>query len=294
MKIMEGKASVGALTVLLEFDLYKVQGARLTIPLLGIDQHVGHLTQFESLPAGMYDATITAFLTAGGETVQKTKIKILPKQGNLYKFNLSAVPQEVVLRPVDAQDRTILFSEIKIEDLDINFRPLRDEKGVAYKLRPGDYRVRVVLPNLRVKTFNLRVAEDVNLYTLPVEGRHKDSRQEPRVQISVPVEYRTNEGTWVPTKTINISSTGICLIKKYWSLDDENIKVRLFVPVSETPLECPARVRWVKDEGTSVSEMGLELFLTADMKEILTKWLSRKPQDKDQQEPEKNGASHQI
>lgn len=268
------KADVGALTILLEFDPYKVQGARLTIPLLGIDQHVTQLTQFDTLPVGMYDADITVFLTSGGESRQKVKIKILANQGNLHKFNL-AVPQQILIRPVDSQDRTILFSEVKIEDLDLNFRPLRDEKGVAYRLRPGEYKIKVVLPNLRVKTFPLKISDDVNVYTLPVEGRHVQTRREARIQLSVPVDYRTTDGNWVSTKTVNVSSTGICLVKRKWNMDDENLYVRLFVPISAAPLECSARVRWVKDEGSNNAEMGLELFVTDMIRESLVKWLAK-------------------
>ncbi|HEY4491907.1 MAG TPA: PilZ domain-containing protein [Acidobacteriota bacterium] len=268
------KADVGALTILLEFDPYQIQGARLAIPLLGIDQHVTHLTQFDTLPAGLYDADITAFLTSGGETRQKVTIKILANQGNLHRFNL-AVPHEILIRPVDSQDRTILFSEVKIENLDLNFRPLRDEKGVAYKLRPGEYKVKVVLPNLRVKTFPLKISEDVNVYTLPVEGRHAQTRREARIQLSVPIEYRTADGNWVSTKTVNVSSTGICLVKRKWNMDDENLYVRLFVPISSGPVECSARVRWVKDEGSGSSEMGLELFITDLIRESLVKWLAK-------------------
>ena len=268
------KMDVAPVTILLDFDPYRIQGARLTIPLLGINQHITQLTQFETLPVGVYDAVITVFHTSGAESQQKVKITIQPNQGNLHRFDLTS-PQQVVIRPVDAEDRTILFSEIKIEELDLNFRPLRDEKGVVYKLRPGEYRVKVVLPNLRVRTFPLKITEDVNVYSLPVEGRHAETRREPRVQISLPVEYKTSAGAWVSTKSVNISSTGLCLVKREWKADDENLRVRVFVPISSAPLECPARVRWAKDEGASVSEMGLELFLTSETKEALTKWLSK-------------------
>jgi hypothetical protein len=268
------KTEIGALTVLLEFDPYTIQGARLCIPLLGIDQHVTQLTQFDVLPVGVYDAEITAFSTSGAENKQKAVIKILPNQGNLHRFNLT-VPHEILIRPVDAQDRTILFSEVKIEDFDLNFRPLRDEKGVAYKLRPGEYKVKVVLPNLRVKTFPLKITEDTDVYTLPVEGRHVQTRREARVQLSVPVDYRTSDGSWVSTKTLNISSTGICLVKRKWQMDDENLFVRLFVPISAAPLQCSARVRWVKDEGSESAEMGLELFVTDLIRQSLTQWLAK-------------------
>jgi hypothetical protein len=271
---MKKSPDVAPMTVILDFDPYRVQGARLRIPLLGIDQHITQLTQFDPLPIGSYEAILTVFLTTGEEVQRKINIKILPNQGNMHRFNLN-LPKEVIIRPVDAQDRPILFSEIKIEDLDLNFRPLRDDKGVAYRLHPGEYRVKVILPNLRVKTFPLKVTEDCNVYALDVEGRHAETRREPRIQIAVPVDYKTKDGAWVSSRSINVSSTGICLVKRKWSMDDEDLFVRLFVPIPTAPLQCSARVRWVKDEGGSRSEMGLELFLTPEMKDDLGKWLAK-------------------
>jgi len=279
MKTMKWEG-VGSLTILLEFDLYKVQGAHLSIPMLGIDQDVGHLTQFETLPTGAFEGTLTTFLTNGQELTQSIKIKVIPNQGNLHKYSLTGPPQNIVIRPVDSRDEPILFAEVKIEELDMNFRPVRDDKGLAYKLRPGDYRIKVVLPNLRVKTFPLKVTEDVHIYTLQVDGRHKETRREARMQLAVPVAYQTGDGKWVSTQTVNISSTGLCLVKKQWNLDDENMKVRLFVPVSGEALECPASVRWVRDEGGPSSEIGLELRLSAQNKSALKKWLNENTQKK--------------
>ncbi len=279
MKTMKWEG-VGSLTILLDFDPYRVQGARLNIPLLGIDQHVGQLTQFETLPTGAFEGTLITFLTSGQEISQPIKVKVLPNQGNLHKYALTGPPQDIIIRPVDSRDEAILFAEVKIEDLDMNFRPVRDDKGVTYKLRPGDYRIKVVLPNLRVKTFPLKITEDVHVYTLLVEGRHRETRRESRIQLAVPAAYQTGDGKWVSTQTTNISGTGLCLIKKQWNLDDENMLVRLFVPISGEPMECPASVRWVRDEGGPSSEIGLELRLSAQSKSALKKWLSENSQKK--------------
>lgn len=272
-KMKKSGVTVGSLTVLLNFDLYRVQGARLKIPLLAIDQDIGQFTQFDSLPAGSYEGTLLTYLTTGEEYEQKIKIKITPSKGNFHTFHLTGRPQEVIIRPVDSNDKPILFAEVQIQSTDLNFRPVRDEKGVAYRLHPGEYEVKVILPNLRMKSFPLKVTEDVHVYTLPVEGKYSETRREKRFQLAVPADYRTNEGIWVSTKTINISSAGICLVKRDWRLDDENMVVRLFLPSSAKPLECRARVRWVKDEGKEASEMGLELFLSTGTKTSLKKWL---------------------
>jgi PilZ domain len=277
--VKKSSSPVGSLTILLNFDLYRVQGARLTIPLLAIDQDIGQFTQFESLPAGAYDGNMITYLTNGEEYQQQIKIKILANKGNFHTFHLTGRPQEVIIRPVDSNDKPILFAEVQIQSTDLNFRPVRDEKGVAYRLHPGEYEVKVILPNLRMKTFPLKVTEDVHVYTLPVDGKYSETRREQRFQLTVPADYRTSKGTWVSTKTINVSSAGICLVKRAWQMDDENMVVRLFLPMSPKPLECRARVRWVKDEGEDSSEMGLELFLSATIKSSLKKWLATRKKD---------------
>jgi hypothetical protein len=273
---MKRATPVGSLTILLNFDLYRVQGARLTIPLLAINQDVGQFTQFETLPAGVYDGTLRTYLTNGEEYDELIKIRIAANKGNFHTFHLSGPPNQILIRPVDSNDKPILFAEVQIENTDLNFRPVRDEKGVAYRLHPGDYQVKVILPNLRIKSFPLKVTDDVNVYTLPIDGKYTETRREQRFQLSVPVDYMTNDGVWVSTETVNISSTGICLVKRRWQLDDENMVVRLFVPISSQPLECRARVRWVKEDGGQPPEMGLELFLPSNAKVSLKKWLIRR------------------
>jgi PilZ domain-containing protein len=263
---------LGSLTILLNFDPYQVQGAKLKIPLLAIDEHIPQFAQFDDIPAGVYTGTITAFLTNGEEAVHPVKIKIVQNQGNLHEFKLSGRPQEVVIRPVDAENNTILFSELKIENVDLNFRPVRDEKGLICRVRPGDYQVQVILPNLSIKTLPIKITSDHQIYTLTIPDRHAQSRKEPRIELNVPVDYQTTSGDWVPTKSVNISTRGVCIVKRKWSMDDEELQLRIYLPVIAAPLECAARVRWVKEDGSS-SVMGLEMFLTQNLKSELSKWL---------------------
>ena len=259
---------------MLSFDPYQVQGARLCIPLLMIDEHIPQFVQFDHLPAGVYSGTITAYLTNGEEAAHHIKLRIVQNQGNLHEFKLSGRAQDVILKPVDADNKTILFSELKIENVDMNFRPVRDERGLLCRVRPGDYQVQVILPNLSVKTLPLRITPDMQIYTLTIADRHTQSRREPRIELSVPVDYQTTEGDWVPTETVNISTTGVCLVKRKWSMDDEKLQLRIYLPVVAAPLECPARVRWVKEDG-SASQMGLEMYLTRNLKAELSKWLQQ-------------------
>ncbi|MCI0413863.1 hypothetical protein L0222_13815, partial [bacterium] len=131
---MSKPTPIGSLTILLTFDPYQVQGARLSIPLLMIDEPIPQFAQFDHLPAGVYSGTIRAFLTNGEESVHRVKIKIVQNQGNLHEFRISGRPQEVILRPVDADNKIIMYSELKIENVDMNFRPVRDERGLICKV----------------------------------------------------------------------------------------------------------------------------------------------------------------
>jgi hypothetical protein len=264
---------VGALSIKLEYQLHRVQGARLCIPLLGIDEHLPRYSRFENLPAGTYDATLILYLVNGGEIKQTRKVRILPNQENLHQFHFSALEQDIFLRPVDAGGRTVLSAEIKIEGVDPNFRTVRDWRGIPFRLRPGNYQVKVLLPNLQTKTLPLAVTGDVYNYTLILEDKPTPSRREPRIPLTIPVDYRTSEGSWISTQTVNLSGRGICLIKKPSRITDRNTYVRLFVPPPFGPLECQARVRWEK-EGV-VPYMGMELLLNSSAKMRLTDWLQQ-------------------
>jgi len=195
-------------------------------------------------------------------------------QGNLHEFRISGRPQEVILRPVDADNKTILFSELKIENVDMNFRPVRDERGLICKVRPGDYQVQIILPNLSLKTLPLRITPDMQIYTLTIADRYAQSRREARIELNVPIDYQTTEGIWVASESVNISTRGVCVLKRKWNLEDENMQLRIYLPVMAAPLECPARVRWVKEDGSS-SQIGLEMYLTRALKSELSKWLSQ-------------------
>src|SRR5262249_13042239 len=153
------------------------------------------------------------------------------------------------------------FTEVRIENVDPNFRLVRDEKGIAFKLKPGEYKVKMVLPNMQVKTIPLTVTEDTMIYSLPVEEVAQVARKEPRFQLSVPVAYKTPDGYWISTNSENISSNGICLMRGQRNVQDKEVYVRLFVPISRVPLECNAKVRWIQDESSAAPRMGLELSL---------------------------------
>jgi len=215
--------------------------------------------------------------------------------------------QEIVVIPVDEHDRVVLFSEIKIEKIDLHFRSIRDAQGIGYHLVPGDYRIKVLLPSLQMKIATLVVKPDIHFYKIrieydsrfhsrpamepvlpaepdkpPVEAARPaekynsapdplpgQNRIETRIGSSFPVSYRTDGGKWISSKAVNVSTTGLCLANTHGKIAGENVYVRLFVPISSIPLECPARVCWSKDP-----ETGLQLFLTTNMKSSLSNWLA--------------------
>lgn len=265
-------AKTGNLIVNVEFEAGKVHGARLFIPVLGVDEHLRHQTQIPNIPAGNYQGTLVTYFIPDGEMKQHVKLTVVPGRDNVYNFNLINPPKEVLIRPVDHKDRTIVSSEIKIENMDQNFRPVRDEKGVPCKLRPGKYQIKIVLPDMQVKSIPLEITEDVHVYSLPVE-EPENIRREPRVQMSVPVAYQTHEGKWFSTKSINLSSTGLCLIKEPNSVNEEKVFLRLLVPIRENPLECYAKVRWTSDDDKTLPQMGLELLVPEDIRDSLNEWL---------------------
>lgn len=268
---------VGSLTVRLEIDATRVQTVRFCIPALAVDQHLIKFTKIENLPAGTYEGTLTTYLTTGEESKQTIKVNIAADRDNPHVFNVSSILQSVTIKPVDAQGRTVVGAEIKLLNVDSNFRPVRDWKGLSFKLKPGEYQVKILLPGLRTKDTTLRVAGGVNTYTIPVEDSPKDTpRKERRLPLTIPADYRTTEGYWISTQTVNVSPTGICLVKRPWKFEDSNITVRLFVPMMNLPIECPARIRWAKEEGTPQPQMGVELFLTTTTRASLANWLSNK------------------
>lgn len=272
----------GNLIINIEFETGKVHGARLFIPTLAVDEHLRHQTVIRNIPPGSYQGTLITYFIPDGEMRQQIKVNIAPGMDNVYNYNLINPPKEVLIRPVDAKNRTIISSEIKIENLDQNFRPVRDEKGVPCRLRPGKYQIKIVLPNLQMRTIPIEITEDVQVYSVAMEER-TNIRKAPRIQMAVPVAYQTKEGRWFSTKTINLSATGICLIKEPHEVKDQQVFLRLLVPIREEPLECYAKVRWTKEDSKALPQMGLELLVSDQIRSSLTDWLKlqEKTRDKD-------------
>src|SRR5687767_13469019 len=76
--------------------------------------------------------------------------------------------REIVLIPVDENGRVLLFSDVKIEPVDRDYRTIRDKEGLTWKLQPGDYTVKVFLRDLQIKSVPLTVSPDVSLYQVEV------------------------------------------------------------------------------------------------------------------------------
>lgn len=266
---------IGSLIVKVEVEVARVQSVRLSIPALAIDQHLIKLVKLDNLPSGIYDGTLTTYLNTGEEHKQAIHVRIEPNKDNLHQFHLSTNQQQVFIRPTDSEDRTIIGADVRIERVDHNFRTVRDWKGLSYNLKPGDYRVRVLLPDLQAKTFDLRIISGVVNYSIQVQEKLEGTRKERRFTYTVPVDYRTEEGFWISSQTVNISATGVCLVKRPLKTEASDITVRLFVPVDSAPLECPARIRWARDEESGLPKMGVELFMTTTMKNSLAIWLNR-------------------
>jgi len=233
-------------------------------------------------------------------------------------------PQEIILIPVDENGRVLLFTDLKIENIDRDYRTLRDPNGLSWKIVPGDYTVKVFMRDLQIKTVPLTIEPGVSRYRLAVqtetataeestpdntsfqfqapipaapkpvhtaevtsprkvEGTReasqdrragKDSGSSKRYLASFPVSYRTDSGNWVKAKALNISGSGICVEHLGKVRQEDTLYVRLHVPVATIPLECPARVVWVTSQDTRTPCMGLQLFLTANMRESLDRWLT--------------------
>jgi len=180
--------------------------------------------------------------------------------------------KEIVIIPVDKNHKPVLLTDLKIEQVDTHFRTVRELRGLRWNLQPGTYKVKVMSPSLKMQTFTLRVTPDEEVYQLVVEEIQGKERANPRIPVTIPVSYRNDQGDWVSTESINLSDAGICLIRRSKTLKSESIYVRLYVPVSSVPLECPARICWSKEDEP---KMGLELYLTPNMKASLNNWLKK-------------------
>ena len=238
--------------------------------------------------------------------------------------------QEIVLVPVDENGRVLLFTDVKIEKVDRDYRTIRDPEGLTWRLTPGQYTVKIFLRNLQMKTIPLTVTPGVSNYRVPVEttisaasadstvadapianssvanspvpfpppivegefvlGNKKpeppppqvveeqkkvsDSDERKRFPVTFPVSYRTDSGKWVKAKALNVSANGVCVENLARVTEEDNLYVKLHVPVATIPIECPARVVWVKPKSSKTPCMGLQLFLTSNMRDSLDRWLS--------------------
>jgi hypothetical protein len=225
----------GALVVKLEFSPNYVHSARLTVPLLGIDERMGKLLRMDQLPAGRYPGTLTLFRTNGSEVQRTFTVNIQANEHNLHELDLNTLIDEVFVRPVNKLNRTMLRTEIKVDRVDTNFRVVREDRGVLYRLAPGNYTAQVILPDLRVRTLPLKIEANVSEYTLSLDIEATSTRREPRYKMSVPVVYRTSDGQWISTSSTNMSASGLCLVKGIRRMIDKELFVRLFVPVQKGP-----------------------------------------------------------
>lgn len=264
---------MGILIVRIGFTHRFVQSARITVPQLGIDQRIGNLFRADRVTPGTYSGTLTVLRVSGSEIKKQITINIFPDQENIHEFDLSDLLDETYLRPVNSFNRTVLRCEIKVEHVDANFRIVGKERGIPYRLAPGRYTVRVILPDLQVRTVPIQILENQTDCPIPLDIEATSTRREPRYRMSVPVLYKTSEGQWVSTSSTNMSASGVCLVKGIRKVDEKDLQLRLFVPLAKGPLECSATVQWIRNERTKDSRMGLKLILPDTTRASLEKWL---------------------
>ncbi len=263
----------GILIVRIGFTPKFVQSARITIPQLGVDQRIGSLFRTDRVTPGTYSGTLTLLRASGSEVKKQFTVDVLPDQENVHEFDLRDLHEEVYLRPVNTFNRTLLRSEIKVEHVDANFKIVGKDRGIPYRLAPGRYTVKVILPDLQVRSVGIQVVEDQTDCPIPLDIEATSTRCEPRYRMSVPVLYRTPEGQWVSTSSMNMSASGVCLVKGIRQVGDKDLMLRLFVPIAKGPLECPAKVQWLRNERTKDATMGLKLLLPETTRASLEKWL---------------------
>jgi hypothetical protein len=209
--------------------------------------------------------------------------------------------QEITIVPVDENNRPLVFSDVKIDKVDRDYRTVREPEGLKWTLQPGNYTVKVFLRNMEMKSIPITIQRGVLTYRLPVpttpapttfefggqtgvvvsqpppadnrklSGSDPDMRK--RFPISFPVSYKTDTGQWTKANAVNVSASGICVENLARVTENDNLYVKLHVPVATVPIECPARVVWVMSNDSKKSFMGLQLFLTANMRESLDRWL---------------------
>lgn len=263
----------GKLILLLEFDKLYIKRIHLWIPSINLQRdNLLNKNEFDKVPKGNHRAVLTYYLANGKTQKQDVMLQILPDKTNTLSLNLYDLPQEVMIRPVDAKEKTMMATEIKIEGVDSTFRPVRDDLGVAYALKPGRYDVKIVTSKMEVKSFPLDITEEVRVYSLPCEDK-EELRGDPRVELNIAAAYQTEDGTWHSTKIVNLSSKGVCLIRDPKSRKEKRMLVRLLVPVSESMVECYANLRWSKDSKVDPNLIGLELELDSSKQSEIRRYL---------------------
>jgi hypothetical protein len=262
----------GSLRIILRRNRNHVAGARLSIPSLRIDQDLQTVTKMFQLPAGTHSGNLIIHLTHGRERIKEVRFQILPDKENIFELDLTNLEEKVFLRPADSADRTVLAAEIKVEGVDSRFRPVRDWRGISYELKPGNYEVTIVLPDLRIRKVPLNIKTGIETYKLSLEDRTTAKRREQRVELTIPADYRAENEHWISTGTINISPKGACLLKKTAVEIDDYLYLRLLNPVSRFSVQCNGKVRWLDQTKT---KMGLELFPTKTTEDYLRSWLQK-------------------
>lgn len=263
----------GKFTLNLEYDKLYIKKIHLWIPSVNIQkENVLNKIEIDKIPKGHHRAVMTLYLASGKSVKQEIMLNILPDKNNVQMVNLYDLPQEVVIKPVNSKEKTVLATEVKIEGVDSSFRPVRDDAGVSYALRPGKYEVKIVTPDMEVRSFPIEIKEDTRLYTLPMEDKD-DLRNDPRIEFNLPAAYRTEDGAWHSTKVVNISSRGVCLIREPKSAKEKRLYVRLLIPVSQKMVECYANVKWSKDSKVETNLIGLELEVNDETRNEIRKWL---------------------
>jgi hypothetical protein len=263
----------GILIIKIEFTLKFVQSARITVPQLGIDQRIGSFFRADRVTPGVYSGTLTVLRVNGAEVKKQFTLNILPDEENVHEFDLNDLVEETYLRPVNTFNRTILRCEIKVERVDANFRIVGKDRGIPYRLAPGRYTVKVILPDLQVRSVPIQIVENQTDCPIPLDIEATSTRCEPRYRMSVPVLYRGTEGQWISTSSTNMSASGVCVVKGIRKVDEKDLQLRLFVPLGKGPLECSATVQWIRNERTKDARMGLKLILPETTRASLEKWL---------------------
>jgi hypothetical protein len=144
------------------------------------------------------------------------------------------------------------------------------------KVLPGVAQYRVAVTTAPApRTFDYAPPDPVPAKPPPVtqQVRNSDPDMRKRFPVSFPVSYRRDTGDWLKTKALNVSASGLCVENLGNITEDDNLYVKLHVPIATIPIECPARVVWVM-KSQNKSCMGLQLFLTSNMRESLDRWLS--------------------